>query len=388
MWLPTNPVAPVTRTVDIGLVVNLAKRRDRSIGRAGLVGPPSPMAARPRTLRGLRPTCRKPNCISTSTARCADTALDLARSRGVNAPRSAAKGCAPYWSHRPRRLPGGAPQGVRPPDRPHAGRRGTGARRVRTGRGQGRRTGRATWRSAGRRCSTRREGLPAPGRDAAVARGHGAAATARRQGPTHRDRAPVPRARCEPRMAAVAATFLEIPRPDGGRPRRPRGRLPRPAAPSRSFDVARDRPADHRPRRRVGRCRAGAPRARSARSGSPTDRANRGHRVVRGADRRGVRSTSAPRNVQAGIVPRSPRIPLPCCTRGVPVTLSTDDRTVSDITLTDEYAPRSSRSAVTARAVGHRPPRAGRRVRDRSRPREVRAEFDAWAGIRAHASRR
>ena len=43
-------------------------------------------------------------------------------------------------------------------------------------------------------------------------------------------------------------------------------------------------------------------------------------------------------NVQAGIVPRVAAHPLPRLLRsGVPVTLSTDDRTVSDLTLVEEY---------------------------------------------------
>jgi adenosine deaminase len=44
-------------------------------------------------------------------------------------------------------------------------------------------------------------------------------------------------------------------------------------------------------------------------------------------------------NVQAGVVPSRAAHPLAALfRRGVPVTLSTDDRTVSDITLTEEYA--------------------------------------------------
>ena len=70
-------------------------------------------------------------------------------------------------------------------------------------------------------------------------------------------------------------------------------------------------------------------------------------------------------NVQAGIVPSVEEHPLARLHRaGVPVTLSTDDLTVSDISLSDEYvrAVRADRAAPDG-AVGDRPARARRRVR-------------------------
>jgi adenosine deaminase len=53
-------------------------------------------------------------------------------------------------------------------------------------------------------------------------------------------------------------------------------------------------------------------------------------------------------NVQAGIVPTIAEHPLARLHRaGVPVTLSTDDTTVSDLTLTDEYVRAVERIGLT-----------------------------------------
>ena len=65
-------------------------------------------------------------------------------------------------------------------------------------------------------------------------------------------------------------------------------------------------------------------------------------------------------NVQAAIVPSVAAHPLARLHRaGVPVTLSTDDRTVSDLTLVREYANALEPIGLTLHgAVGHRPSRA------------------------------
>ena len=76
-------------------------------------------------------------------------------------------------------------------------------------------------------------------------------------------------------------------------------------------------------------------------------------------------------NWQAGIVPSIAAHPLARLHRpGVPVTLNTDDTTVSDITLSEEYlrAVETDR-ADPARAVGAGPSRARRGVRGRVGPR-------------------
>ncbi len=83
-------------------------------------------------------------------------------------------------------------------------------------------------------------------------------------------------------------------------------------------------------------------------------------------------------NVQAGIVADLAAHPLARLYRaGVPVTLSTDDTTVSDITLSEEYAQRHrGHRADAAGAVGDRPARPRRGLRRRrgagADPRRVR----------------
>jgi adenosine deaminase len=87
-------------------------------------------------------------------------------------------------------------------------------------------------------------------------------------------------------------------------------------------------------------------------------------------------------NVQAGIVPSVEDHPLPRLHRlGVPVTLSTDDATVSDITLTEEYLRAIERIGLTPRELWA----IDRRALDVAFAHEtvlgpLRTEFDAWAG--------
>ena len=85
-------------------------------------------------------------------------------------------------------------------------------------------------------------------------------------------------------------------------------------------------------------------------------------------------------NVQAGIVPTLAEHALGRLHRaGAPVTLSTDDTTVSDITLTEEYRRARARQwADPAGALGDRP-FCARRVRRRGALAPLREEFDAWA---------
>ena len=87
-------------------------------------------------------------------------------------------------------------------------------------------------------------------------------------------------------------------------------------------------------------------------------------------------------NVQAGIVPSLEEHPLARLHRaGVPVTLSTDDTTVSDITLTEEYVRAVERIGLTLPelwAIDRR----GLEVAfaDEATLAPLRAEFNAWAG--------
>jgi adenosine deaminase len=86
-------------------------------------------------------------------------------------------------------------------------------------------------------------------------------------------------------------------------------------------------------------------------------------------------------NVQAGIVPSLEAHPLARLHRaGVPVTLSTDDTTVSDISLTDEYTRAVERIGLTLPelwAIDRR----GLDVAfaDEAALAPLRREFDAWA---------
>ena len=86
-------------------------------------------------------------------------------------------------------------------------------------------------------------------------------------------------------------------------------------------------------------------------------------------------------NVQAGIVPSLEAHPLARLHRaGVPVTLSTDDTTVSDITLTDEYVRAVDRIGLTLAELWA----IDRRGLDvafaaRGELAALRSEFDGWA---------
>ena len=86
-------------------------------------------------------------------------------------------------------------------------------------------------------------------------------------------------------------------------------------------------------------------------------------------------------NAQATIVPSVAEHPLaPTPRAGDPVTLNTDDLTVSDLTLSEEYRNAVERIGLTLPelwAIDR--VRARRRLRRRGRPRPLRAAFDAWA---------
>jgi adenosine deaminase len=185
------------------------------------------------------------------------------------------------------------------------------------------------------------------------------------------------------RLAAVAAGFADrwlVGFDLAG----PEAAFPNPLAHRRAFDVARD--AGLRITVHAGEW-GGAAQVRRALDVCP-ERIAHGRAPSRtGAVRRadpnaGSRSTCDPTsNVQAGIVPTRADHPLAVLpSRGVAVTLSTDDRTVSDITLTDEYIaaveeirPNPSRVvAIDRRALDVAFAAATELV-------PLKAEFDAWA---------
>jgi adenosine deaminase len=104
--------------------------------------------------------------------------------------------------------------------------------------------------------------------------------------------------------------------------------------------------------------------------------------------RRGVTLDLCPTsNVQAGVVPsRSAHSIGRLHRRGVPVTLSTDDRTVSDITLTDEFTFAMTEIGLTARELWA----INRRALDVAFAEEsvlapARALFDRWADANREA---
>ncbi len=86
-------------------------------------------------------------------------------------------------------------------------------------------------------------------------------------------------------------------------------------------------------------------------------------------------------NVQAGIVSSLEEHPLARLhRRGVPVTLSTDDLTVSDVTLTEEYARAVERIGLTPAEMWTIDRGAlDRAFADDATLSRLRAEFDAWA---------
>jgi adenosine deaminase len=91
-------------------------------------------------------------------------------------------------------------------------------------------------------------------------------------------------------------------------------------------------------------------------------------------------------NRQAGIGRADPSAPLPCLIRaGVPVTISTDDRTVSDLTLVRELEDAVHRLGVTPAEVVATERHAFRVAflhHDEGRRAALLADFDAW--LRAH----
>ena len=154
-------------------------------------------------------------------------------------------------------------------------------------------------------------------------------------------------------------------RPRRGRPRRARGALPRPDDPRARRSTSRARSAStspSTPASGAARRRSGA-RWSSTRSGSPTGRcAIDDPALVAELIRRGTWLDLCPTsNVQARIVPTLEDHPLLRLKRaGVRVTLNTDDLTVSDISLSDEYERAVMRIGVSipelwaARPRGHR----------------------------------
>jgi adenosine deaminase len=85
-------------------------------------------------------------------------------------------------------------------------------------------------------------------------------------------------------------------------------------------------------------------------------------------------------NVQAGMVPSLEAHPLVRLHRaGVPVTLSTDDTTVSDITLSDEYERAVARIGLTPDELWTIDRHAlDVAFADETTLAPLRAEFDAW----------
>ena len=98
--------------------------------------------------------------------------------------------------------------------------------------------------------------------------------------------------------------------------------------------------------------------------------------------RRGVSLDLCPTsNVQAGSVPSRAAHPLAILhRRGVPVTLSTDDLTVSDITLSEEYAAAVTEIGLTLRELWAIDRRAlAVAFADAATRARLTAEFDSWA---------
>jgi len=101
--------------------------------------------------------------------------------------------------------------------------------------------------------------------------------------------------------------------------------------------------------------------------------------------RRGITLDLCPTsNVQAGIVPTRSAHPLAILyRRGVPVTLSTDDRTVSNITLTEEYEAALTEIGLRPEelwAINRHALDAGFAAAAERAP--LQAEFDDWAAGR------
>jgi adenosine deaminase len=193
-------------------------------------------------------------------------------------------------------------------------------------------------------------------------------------------------------LAAVAAGFADR-RLVGFDLAGPEAAFPDPLAHRRAFDVARD--AGLRITVHAGEW-GGAGQVRRALDVRP-ERIAHGPGAVDDPGlcaeliRRGIALDLCPTsNVQAGIVPTRADHPLAVLhRRGVAVTLSTDDRTVSDITLTDEYIAaveeigltRAELWAINRRALDVAFAAATELV-------PLKAEFDAWAVDNTGDSRR
>ena len=301
-----------------------------------------------------------------------DTALELARTRGVDAPSTWRGMFDALVAPMPCRDQAELLRGLRPADRADAGRRGARADHGRARRDEG-----------GRERPLRRDplGAAAPRRARAVARGrHRGGRPRRRGGARHgpgtvvrliatalRSHDPADNAR----LAEAAARFRDRGL-TGWDLAGPEAAFPDPAdprpAPSRSRGTGGLRITVH-----AGEW-GGAAQVRRALEVDP-ERIAHGQSaaddptLVRGAhgawrlprpvphlERPGGRRAVARRRT------RSRGSTAPAC----PVTLSTDDTTVSDVTLTEEYGRAVARDrADAARAVGDRPLRPRRRVRRR-----------------------
>ena len=170
-----------------------------------------------------------------------DTALELARTRDIDAPRDWAGMSAALIAPDAVHLAGRAVARLRPADRPDAGRRGAGADHGRARRGRRRPTASATSRSAGDRCSTSPEGCRSP-----TASGPCARARAKpRSGPAPWSGSSATALRSHDPAANLDARARRrpVPRPGPDRlgPRRAGGgAIPDPVLHAAAFEVARE----------------------------------------------------------------------------------------------------------------------------------------------------
>ena len=206
------------------------------------------------------------------------------------------------------------------------------------------------------------------------------------RGPPHRHRDPgrwIPRttarSRSSPAGCAIAAS-------SAGTWPAPRSAFPIALAQAASFDVARE--AGLRITCHAGEW-GGAPQVRRAlelRPGADRSRLRRGRRsrsCAPSSRDRGITLDLCPTsNVQAGIYDDGRRPPArrASIAPGVPVTLSTDDATVSDITLSDEYARAIDAIGLTPAELWAIDRHAlDVAFADEATLAPLRAEFDAWA---------
>ncbi len=131
----------------------------------------------------------------------------------------------------------------------------------------------------------------------------------------------------------------------------------------------------------MGWGRSGPARARAGHGPSTADDPSLGREI---ADRGITLDLCPTSNVQAGIVPSLANHPLARLHRaGVPVSLSTDDSTVSDVSLTDEYVRAVEQVGLTLPELWSIDRHAlDAAFADEASLAPLRAEFEAWgAGI-------